>query len=255
MYKAISLSITYFVLISTTFSNRGTKDNKQSANPFGVAIPCSSQLVYYGSANNTLQAFDIYVLQVGSSSSLKPIVIFIHGGGFTSVDKLDNFDPNINNANVAALLNSAIAFASINYRLLTLNDLVGIKKCIVDCVLGIQHIQANSNIFRIDPSRIALLGNSAGAGLAMLMAYKKLIAVKALWVGLPQATYDIEKSLQNNQSIGCNASSERISHHKKHSIKLENTAKLNGIEWHLSIKNSLTHMASSFPYTDAITFL
>lgn len=167
-------------------------------NPFGASVPCTKYLnINYAGSSNPLQTFDLYVPQVSlPGNAPKSIVVFIHGGGFISGDKQDTKDPSKKNKEVAALLNSNMAFLSMNYRLVKNNDALGIRKCLDDCKLCIKYLRANAASYGINPDKMAIWGSSAGSQLAMLIGFDVSVTpnyIKALLVDIPQASLDIEQ--------------------------------------------------------------
>lgn len=95
-------------------------------------------------------------------TSMTPLLLFIHGGGWTRGDKgqvgrLDFLD---------SLLESGYSVASANYRL---SPDYPFPAPIVDVKCAVRHLRANAASYGIDPDRIAVSGFSAGAHLAMLV--------------------------------------------------------------------------------------
>ncbi len=202
---------------ATCGNNGGSGSNSTTSNPcqgltdpFGfTAASCQCAQISYGT--DPKQKYDIYIPQTPvNQGTLRPIVIFIHGGGFGKGDKRQTFNPNSNMDDVAAFLAEGYAVASINYRLLVKNETEGIKKCIQDCREAITHIRNLPNNYQTIPvalqnipsaenlnsDKIALWGSSAGAGIAMLIGFDAdpiTNPVKAIWADKPQATYDIDQ--------------------------------------------------------------
>lgn len=160
--------------------------------PFGSTTPCTSWI----DESYSQGKYDIYIPQISlPDDAPKPVVIYIHGGGFTELDKQTTKNPYVANADVAKLLESGIVFASINYRLIN-NTHTGIKNCVADGMACIQKIRSKSAAYGINPDNLALWGNSAGAGIAMLIGFDAPLTpnpVKAMLLEQPQATYDIDK--------------------------------------------------------------
>jgi acetyl esterase/lipase len=114
---------------------------------------------------------------VGDSVNQRPVVIWVHGGGFTSGDKASG-------ANQAAFFaRHGYVAASINYRLLSPTGCGGTTNPTPECVqaaIGAQHdAQAAVRWFRryastygIDTSRIAVAGSSAGAVTSLLVDWR-----------------------------------------------------------------------------------
>lgn len=188
----------FFICIITL--SCGPQNNNQS-NPFGVNVICTThENINYGTqGSNPNQTLDLYVPQFSKPGRpLNPLVIYIHGGGFIGGDKQQTKNPSVQNAEVASLLNDGIAFASINYPLINLStpDNVGIIKCLNNCKAAIQFLRGNSGSYGIDPDNIALWGDSAGAGLSMLIGFNAQTnpnPIKVIFADKPQATYDLQK--------------------------------------------------------------
>lgn len=132
-----------------------------------------------------------------------PLVVFIHGGGFTggSHDKIDN-------KAVQQYLDAGIHHASVEYRFLKHADFPAAHE---DCVRALQFIRSKSKDWGIDKNRIAGYGGSAGAQLVAYLAWgndfadpksedpisresSRLKAV-AMWGG--QSTLDLDWWAQN----------------------------------------------------------
>jgi hypothetical protein len=196
---------------NTANTTTATPSNPCQGNnqPFGSGVTCQCAEITYSTVDPN-QKYDIYIPQTNLAPNAKrPIVIYIHGGGFYQGDKVNLKHPSLA-SDVAGFLQAGYAVASINYRLLKINnDTIGIKKCIKDCKDAITHIRnlpsTNSTILAsinlssaktLHPGKIALWGSSAGAGIAMLIAFKgntQNRPYKAVWVDKPQATYDINQ--------------------------------------------------------------
>ncbi len=149
-------------------------------------------------------AFDIAVPQRGA---LAPLVIFIHGGGFVQGDKSSYWTNAAADAGeVAALLGAGIAVASINYRLLQPRDPDGVIKPLRDAARCVQYLRYHAaTSFNADPTKLGLMGGSAGAGTALWLAFHDDLAdpqasdpvarvstvPTAVAVTETQATYDV----------------------------------------------------------------
>lgn len=91
-----------------------------------------------------------------------PLLVFMHGGGFSSGSK-ENISQNL----IRALLREGISVMSINYRLLP--EAV-YPEHYLDCARAIQFARYHAKELDIDPSRVAAGGVSGGA-------------LAALWIG------------------------------------------------------------------------
>ncbi|HTI49587.1 MAG TPA: alpha/beta hydrolase [Planctomycetaceae bacterium] len=92
-----------------------------------------------------------------------PLVIFIHGGGFHGGQKL-HFEPEL----LTGCLNAGLSMASINYRL---SPEVRFPDHYMDCARAIQALRLHAAEFNVDPKRFAAVGNSAGAGTSLWIAF------------------------------------------------------------------------------------
>lgn len=109
--------------------------------------------------------FDLYLPR---SVNPIPLVVIVHGGGFTNGDKteLRAYDTIIGD-----LLKEQIAVASINYRFRRGDDREGVKRCLDDAVRFIRHIRHEASTYSIDKTRIACIGESAGAGTSLYLGF------------------------------------------------------------------------------------
>ena len=132
-----------------------------------------------------------------------PLILFVHGGGFTSGNKSEPFlyYPE----EVQQALDAGAAYASINYRLIEEMDADGVIKPLGDVMRGLQTIRYHSEQLQIDPERVAIYGTSAGAGTSLWIGLNDDLAdpasddpverqstsVSAIGAVETQATYDI----------------------------------------------------------------
>lgn len=99
-----------------------------------------------------------------------PVVIFIHGGSWMHGSK-DEITKSFQAVILKRILKEGIAVVSIDYRLVNDSFTVLYPEPLTDCKDAIHWIRANSNLFHFDINRIALMGTSAGAHLALMTAY------------------------------------------------------------------------------------
>lgn len=154
--------------------------------------------------------FDIFLPE---SDTPTPIVIYIHGGGFTGGNKNFPYAPMWNGSwdfpsEVKILLKHNIAFATIEYRLLAIeNDREGVIKSMSDAKRCLQFIRNISEKLNIDKNNVLLAGSSAGGGTSQWLAFSDDMAnpsstdpverestrVKAIAVKATQASYDLKR--------------------------------------------------------------
>lgn len=127
---------------------------------------------------NLTAKMDIYLPPNASSSKKQPLLVMIHGGGYSSGDKM-------------AWQNEAYTYsragyicASLNYRL-TQNGgnqnpqlrLYAVQCALEDIQNAIRFLKKNANTYFIDTTRIAVFGGSAGGGLSLINAIEYDAAV------------------------------------------------------------------------------
>jgi dipeptidyl aminopeptidase/acylaminoacyl peptidase len=115
---------------------------------------------------------DIYE-PAGDTETKRPVLIWVHGGGFSGGDKASGVAPDI----APMFARRGYVVASINYRLISSG--CGGANIRPECALAafnaqhdaqaaVRWLRANADAHRIDPTRIAMGGESAGAITATL---------------------------------------------------------------------------------------
>ncbi len=96
-----------------------------------------------------------------------PLLVFIHGGGWSGGERADYL------VYLVAFAKKGYVTATVSYRLLKDGPY---PACVEDITDAVQWFYKNGNSYDYDQDRIALIGGSAGAHLALLAAYgwKKL---------------------------------------------------------------------------------
>lgn len=92
-----------------------------------------------------------------------PAVIVVHGGGWVRGDRRTEVAPLL-----PPLTEAGFAWFSIDYRLMT--DFAQFGNAIEDVAAAIRYVKSHASRYRIDPQRIALVGESAGGQLAAMAA-------------------------------------------------------------------------------------
>lgn len=96
------------------------------------------------------------------SSSPAPAIVHIHGGGYICLS-VETYKKSIET--MVSL--SGVQFFSVDYRLAPEAQY---PKPVEDCYAGLQWVYEHVKDFNIDPARIAVMGESAGGGLAAAVA-------------------------------------------------------------------------------------
>lgn len=112
--------------------------------------------VEYGSAAGETQLLDANVPEGDGSF---PVAIYVHGGGWTGGDKANPDDAPI----LEMLTLAKFTWFSVNYRLAPLHRW---PACQNDVQTAIRWVKAKAANYKGDPSRIVLIGYSAGGHLA-----------------------------------------------------------------------------------------
>ncbi len=114
-----------------------------------------------------------------------PAVVLVHGGGWT------NGDPSQAAGNALHFARLGIATVSVSYRLAPAHRF---PAPLDDVRHGLRHVRAHAAQLGIDPDRIALIGLSAGAHLALLAHLARGIA--ELDPPLPAALRDVSEEVR-----------------------------------------------------------
>ena len=120
-------------------------------------------------------------LWISKSKINTPLMIYIHGGGFGSGSKESAYRKN-NFNRIKKFIENGISFATINYRFKNNDD--GILISLNDAKRALQFLRHKSDQFRIDKSKIGVMGSSAGA-------------TSSLWLGF----FDDMAQLNSNDPI------------------------------------------------------
>lgn len=113
---------------------------------------------------------DLYLPDGAGAGDSRPVVVYVHGGGWSSGDKRNRITDKVN-----LFTGAGYVFASINYRLSpdppsTAPDRVMFPDHPDDVGEAIGWLDRNVSAYGGDPERIVLIGHSAGAHLVSLVA-------------------------------------------------------------------------------------
>ena len=160
----------------------------------------------YGSA--PAEKLDLFLSR--TEGPAQPLLLFIHGGYWQSLDKADF-------AYLAPpFLDRGVAFASLNY---SLAPGAKIERMIEQCRSAVLALLRQSGRFNIDPSRVVVCGHSAGGHLAtmvILTQWRSLdptLADRPLRAGCSiSGLYDLEPVRLSYQNEVLNLDPETIGH-------------------------------------------
>ena len=138
--------------------------------------------VPYVDGGGPQQQLDLYI---PTDRKNMPLVVCVHGGAFEHGDKVgDSLNPNN-----LQLLWDGYAMASINYRLAP----AAIWPAqIQDCKAAIRWLKAHAHQYGYDPNRIALIGESAGGHLVVMLGTTS-----------GSKTFDVGENLDSSSDVTC----------------------------------------------------
>lgn len=169
----------------------GTPQKKPTA---GGLPPTHADVAYGPHERNTLDFWQ------AEGTGPRPLVIFIHGGGFVGGDKSKWH----NDKNLRQLLAAGVSCAAINYRFI---QHAPIQDILHDAALAVQVLRSRAADWQLDPAKFAAWGGSAGAGTSLWLASRDDLAdpadenpvrqqssrVQAAVLNATQATYDLTR--------------------------------------------------------------
>lgn len=134
-----------------------------------------------------------------------PAAIIVHGGAWVTGDKTGSVRPLFR-----PLSDAGYAWFSINYRLarasnladlVSPNSLMALQGAIEDVSSAVAYLRERAGEYRIDPNRIALIGESAGAQLALMAALRPTQPAPVKAVAAFYAPSDLVDLVQNSNRI------------------------------------------------------
>ncbi|MDF2383287.1 alpha/beta hydrolase [Nostoc ellipsosporum NOK] len=166
-----------------------------------AATPASAQSapareIAYGTAQ--LQKLDFYK----GAGDAAPLVVFVHGGGWQRGDKGNATGA----AKIAHFTGRGFAFASVDYRLV---PGATVEQQAQDVADSLAYLVQHARALGVDSGKIVVMGHSAGAHLAALVATDPAYLRKAGWgvdklagvVLLDGAAYDVPAQMADGPRI------------------------------------------------------
>ena len=141
-----------------------------------------------GSVSLTLDAF------VPEGDGPFPTCILVHGGGFTKGDKTSFIKPLF-----APLSEAKFAWFTINYRLAP--D-YRYPACVEDAETAIRWVRAHAKEYKVDPGRIALIGESAGGHIVSFVGTRAKGETALAAVAPFYGPHDLEFQADNRHAVG-----------------------------------------------------
>ena len=163
-----AIAATSLTLYTWNPSFRDAVDDIYSTGYYGVFVdPMMNGVadvrrnVAYCGTDSSFQELDVYTPK--HQDRARPAVVYIHGGGWSTGDKANPFVASYG----TDIVKHDFAFVSVNYRLAP-QSIYPAQNQDVDCALA--YIVAHADELRIDVTKIALIGDSAGGQLAAMAA-------------------------------------------------------------------------------------
>ncbi len=141
-----------------------TEDRLPQASVKLGSVQVQPDIVYATVAGYRPLRLDLYTPE---TSGPRPLVIFIHGGGWTTGMKRTTSNFSDFPAVLAGLAERGFSVASIEYRL---SSEAPFPAAVLDAKAAVRYLRANAARYGIDPARIAVWGGSAGAHLTAMTA-------------------------------------------------------------------------------------
>jgi arylformamidase len=133
--------------------------------PTGVAAHRDLVYTEHEGVDPALLSLDLYTPGRPDACGPTPLVVFVHGGGFRAGDKANRVTDK-----VTFFTGEGWAFASVNYRLVGHPGSGGLTTSHPaqpsDVAAALGWLTDNAATYRLDPTRLAVTGHSAGAFLA-----------------------------------------------------------------------------------------
>lgn len=139
---------------------RQRQKSKRNAAP-AAKIPLTHADIAYGPHRKNV--LDLWLAETDAPT---PLLICIHGGGFSGGDKRTFH----NSPLVPAMLDHGISVATMNYRL-TEGGKNPYPAAMHDAARGVQFLRHHADRFNLDPARFAATGGSAGGTITLWLGF------------------------------------------------------------------------------------
>ena len=160
-----SRPVLFFALLLSTFQLRaqepkaglppGLPPAERRTRPLPPGIKALRDIEYVPGGGRS-RSLDVYLPE--KADAPLPLIVWIHGGGWSAGSKDGN--------QALRLMDAGFATASINYRL---SQEAIFPAQIEDCKAAIRFLRAHAKDYNIDPNRIGVWGSSAGGHLVALV--------------------------------------------------------------------------------------
>ena len=136
------------------------------------------------------QAMDVWLPKERTSAKV-PALVNIHGGGWTSGDRMCGTE-----SLLAKCRARGMALVTVNYRMIADANDEGVKPPVLaplsDAVAAIRFIQAHADEWSVDPSGLVLHGGSAGACSIVYVSLQNdcELGIRSAYLSVPQTSLD-----------------------------------------------------------------
>jgi arylformamidase len=200
MRKILFITVVAILLIgiidyALTDNFQGLFQGKESTMSSLNSLPIIKQEFQYGS--HPKEALDVYSLENMPTNA--PIIIMLHGGGWTTGDKANR---NVFENKIAFWVPQGYLFVSVNTPLLSDNPNIGVQ--VEALANAISYAQNNAADWGGDASNIIVMGHSSGAHIvAMVSATRAFYPTLQPWRGtvlLDSGALDLITTMEQNPS-------------------------------------------------------
>jgi hypothetical protein len=120
----------------------------------------------------SIHLLDVYSPPASDKETNRPLIIYIHGGGFKNQSKVGMYQTRV----CTTLARMGYVVASIEYRLTDpIPDTTAYFEAMIrgmqDAKAAVRYFRKNATLYGIDPRRVYATGSSAGSIIALHMAY------------------------------------------------------------------------------------
>jgi acetyl esterase/lipase len=170
-YKSVSLLITLLLVAScqpTTSSSVASSSLVSSSSMTSSAASATIPDPYVSNFSASYGSDERQVLEYAyliENTEVKPMVLFLHGGSWIGGDKA------LMRYMLPSITQAGYMYVSINYRLMLTG--ATFEDMLTDIQSAIQFLRSNASFLKLDTTQMVIAGESAGAHLAMLYAYKE----------------------------------------------------------------------------------
>ena len=254
MREKIFLSALLIIFITVAFCGCKKSEKVMFLDSIFNRVEIENDVVYATAENEEGKEeplkLDIYQ-PLGDLSSTRPLIMWIHGGGFKEGDKKNKGIVQL----CKAFAKRGYIAVSINYRLrkTPMIDIEStIEDAVADTVSALNYLRNNASKYRINTSQIIIGGSSAGGVTALYTACKenqstsRIFAVVTLWGAL----YDSSNVTSHfPPTIIIHGTNDHIVPYQ-YSIELQDRLKKLGITYELHSIEGEGH--APWKYTDEI---